>query len=441
MQKKIAILAPLEYLICLTESFHRMKEKFFAILVFVLSAASTFGQQQLTDVKSEKDSIITNGKSEKNNPLRFSGYIQTQYQYGERYATLKVGGPNSDNNKHFNRIGIRRGRVKLQYEKGLVTGVFQVNITERGFGIKDIYMSVMDPWKGIGNLKAGVFNLPFGYEVSYSSSRRASPERAKVITTLFPEERDMGAMLSLQGTEKSIWRNFNLELAVVSGNSTNLELDNHKDFAAHLTYHNLFSDRFELGGGFSYYSGGVYQGNANVYTMENSTFVLNSNVKNAGDFALRRYFGADLQLTFKTKFGASQFYGEYIFGSQPGGESTTKSPDYTSLPDDDTYIRNFTGGYITFVQELGSNSISFLTKYDFYDPNIDVKKNAIGLGGTTKADVRYNTIGTGLLWQLQNGLKLTGYYDFVMNEQSDKLSGYDKDMADNVFTLRLQYKF
>lgn len=34
-----------------------------------------------------------------------------------------------------------------------------------------------------------------------------------------------------------------------------------------------------------------------------------------------------------------------------------------------------------------------------------------------------------------------GYYDFVMNEQSDKLSGYDKDMADNVFTLRLQYKF
>lgn len=177
------------------------------------------------------------------------------------------------------------------------------------------------------------------------------------------------------------------------------------------------------------------------YTMEDNTFVLNSNVKNAGDFALRRYFGADLQLTFNTKFGASQFYGEYIFGSQPGGESTTKSPDYTSLPDDDTYIRNFSGGYITFVQELGSSSISFLTKYDFYDPNIDVKKNAIGLGGTTKADVSYTTLGAGLLWQMQNGLKLTGYYDFVMNEQSDKLSGYDKDMADNVFTLRLQYKF
>lgn len=439
MQKKIVILAPLEYLICLTESFHRMKRIFFAVLVFILSADATFGQQQMSESKAEKDSSIN--KNISSNPLRFSGYIQTQYQYGERYATLKVGGSNTDNNKNFNRIGIRRGRIKMQYEKGIVEGVFQVDVTEKGFRIKDVYISLKDPWKGIFSLNAGIFNLPFGYEVSYSSSRRASPERAKVITTLFPDERDIGAMLTLEGPDSSMWKNFKLELGVIGGNATNMELDNHKDFIAHLTYHNQLSSKLDLGGGFSYYSGGVYQGNANVYSMENNSFILNSNIKNVGDYALRRYFGADLQVLFKTNWGASQIYGEYIFGSQPGGINSTESPDYTSLPDEDTYIRNFTGGYITFVQELGGSNVSFIAKYDCYDPNIKVEKNELGSGGTTKADVAYKTFGSGLLWQLKNGLRLTGYYDWILNEKSANLTGYEKDISDNVFTLRLQYKF
>jgi len=144
---------------------------------------------------------------------------------------------------------------------------------------------------------------------------------------------------------------------------------------------------------------------------------------------------------FKTNWGASQIYGEYIFGSQPGGINSTESPDYTSLPDEDTYIRNFTGGYITFVQELGGSNVSFIAKYDCYDPNIKVEKNELGSGGTTKADVAYKTFGSGLLWQLKNGLRLTGYYDWILNEKSANLTGYEKDISDNVFTLRLQYKF
>ncbi|MCB0850394.1 MAG: hypothetical protein KDC20_11680, partial [Bacteroidetes bacterium] len=61
--------------------------------------------------------------------------------------------------------------------------------------------------------------------------------------------------------------------------------------------------------------------------------------------------------------------------------------------------------------------------------------------GTTKADVAYKTFGSGLLWQLKNGLRLTGYYDWILNEKSANLTGYEKDISDNVFTLRLQYKF
>ena len=55
--------------------------------------------------------------------------------------------------------------------------------------------------------------------------------------------------------------------------------------------------------------------------------------------------------------------------------------------------------------------------------------------------IAYHTIGVGLLWKINNSLRLTAYYDVVRNEKSINLSGYNKDIKDDVFTLRLQYKF
>lgn len=45
------------------------------------------------------------------------------------------------------------------------------------------------------------------------------------------------------------------------------------------------------------------------------------------------------------------------------------------------------------------------------------------------------------IWRINNALKLTAYYDFNKNEKSDNVKGYDADRKDDVFTLRLQYKF
>ena len=87
-----------------------------------------------------------------------------------------------------------------------------------------------------------------------------------------------------------------------------------------------------------------------------------------------------------------------------------------------------------------------MVKYDWYDPNTDVKGDEIGKaisGGkpTTDGDIKYTTIGLGLAYRWDANLKITAYYDMVENETSANLGGYTNDLLDNVFTLRAQVKF
>lgn len=124
--------------------------------------------------------------------LKVSGYIQTQFQYGEEKASLKVGSKNENSAKSFNRVGVRRGRVKFTYQEGLVSGVFQIDVTEKVVNFKDVYLNLKHPWSRTNELRVGSFDCPFGYEIGYSSSRRESPERSTVFQTLFPDEIDLG---------------------------------------------------------------------------------------------------------------------------------------------------------------------------------------------------------------------------------------------------------
>jgi hypothetical protein len=60
---------------------------------------------------------------------------------------------------------------------------------------------------------------------------------------------------------------------------------------------------------------------------------------------------------------------------------------------------------------------------------------------TGAPDIKYSTLGLGLAYRWDTYVKLTAYYDMVTNETSSNLSGYGKDLKDNVFTLRMQFKF
>ena len=160
--------------------------------------------------KLEQESQMQNEAIKKLQKLKISGYLQTQFQYGERDASLKVGAANN-NNESFNRIGIRRGRIKFAYEEGNASGVFQLDITEKGVSFKDAYLNIKDPWFRTNQLRFGIFDRPFGSEISYSSSKRESTERSTIFQTLFPDERDLGGMIILKASKTSPWNFLKME--------------------------------------------------------------------------------------------------------------------------------------------------------------------------------------------------------------------------------------
>lgn len=381
-------------------------------------------------------------KSEKK--ITLSGYVQAQYQYGEEDASLKVGGENANKEESFSRIGIRRGFLKVSYQEGIASGVLQLGITEKGVSVKDAYLKIKEPWTGYASLQAGLFFRPFGYEIGYSSSKRESPERSTIIQTLFPDERDMGAMLTLQTPTDSkinFPAQFTLQAGLFAGNGLHAETDNRRDFIGHLSAQKKINKNIHIGLGVSYYNGSVYQGSSKVYTMHGDAFVADDNAENVGEYAKREYVGADVQFGWKKSWGDTQLNIEYLQGRQPGSQTSSKSPAAATLPTTDTYIRSCRGGYAMLVQGLGKLPLKAALKYDFYDPNTDLKKDEIGLNGSGSADITQDTYGAGCIWDINTALQLTGWYEWCVNEKTANLAEYECDRKDNRFTLRLQYKF
>jgi len=398
------------------------KVKLLFAAIFMYSAA--FAQEAKEKEKaSSQDQAIIDALT-KLQKLKVSGYIQSQYQWGESDARLKVGAANENSDNAFNRIGVRRGRIKFVYEEGITSGVFQIDLSEKGVSFKDVFLKIKDPWTGTSSLKAGIFDRPFGNEIGYSSSRRESPERSTIFQTLFPDERDLGAALTLQAAKTSPLNFIKLEAGLFSGNGINKDTDSQKDFIGHLSASNKIGNKIKWGLGASYYNGHVYQGSENIYTMNGNTFKLNSEVSNKGEFAKREYFGVDAQFSLESKVGMTKIRAEYLFGTQPGTASSSKSPNASLLPVTDTYIRNFSGGYAILIQDLGISNLSAVVKYDWYNPNTKVSADEIGLNNTNKGDITYNTLGFGMLWAANKSIRLQAYYEFVENETSKNLAGF-----------------
>lgn len=151
-----------------------------ALLPFFTEAQNTEQIDARIDSLAEEtatlDKIV-----QKLSKFKVSAYIQGQFQYGQEDATLKVGDKNEHEDKGFNRIGIRRGRLKFEYNDGIGTGAVQIEANDKGVSFRDLYIGIKDPWTKRSQLMAGVFNRPFGHEIGYSTSGLESPERATII--------------------------------------------------------------------------------------------------------------------------------------------------------------------------------------------------------------------------------------------------------------------
>jgi len=286
------------------------------------------------------------------NNLKISGYVQTQWQWNE--SGVADGTQNT--------FSVRRGRIKTAYSNNYGQAVMQIDVTEGGVSIKDAYLTLKTPKLQWASFTAGVFDRPFGYEISYSSSTRESPERNKVFLTLFPKERDLGGKLSFKAPKGIALEGFSLEGGLFTGNGgAAKETDSKKDFIGRLGYTNKFNN-ITFGADFSTYQGGVrLNGNAQAYKMDNGKFVVDNSVE-AGQYLKRQYYGFDLQFAVTSVIGKSQIRAEYLWGQQPGLKAKSDSP--TGAVSGDIYVRNFRGYYVYFIQDIATTKHSFVGKLD-----------------------------------------------------------------------------
>ena len=458
-----------------------MKFKSLAIVALgLICSAVAFSQEKVDslDVHEQRITNLEDGLIQLKK-LKFSGYVQTEWQLsdidvnGKASQDMKVGGgANAAENpavgsitpagSSFSRFGVRRGRLKATYTDFGCTGVVYIDATEKGVILKEAYASALDPWLGVLTLKGGIFNRPFGYEIEYSSSSRESPERSRIIQTLFPSERDLGGMITLQAPKTSPLSVLKLDLGLLAGNAIGTDTKSQKDLIAHLNYVNSTGD-IKYGIGASYYGGVIFQPTNVVYTMANNVFVADSTKANKNGYAKREYIGFDGQFSLASVAGLTNIRAEYIFGTQPGSSSSTSSPSLDVKPTGygtaptatvtaDTYLRKFVGGYIQLSQDIADTKHTLTVKYDWYDPNTDVAGDNIGTPktatnqvATSKADIAYSTLGFGYLYRLNNNIKFMVYYDMPVNETSAKLSAagsdYRNKLAANLLTVRMQVKF
>lgn len=431
--------------------FVRMKKKNIPIFLIAMLLSFTTNAQEIERIDERIDTLsnevtTVNQIVKQLSKFKVSAYIQGQFQYGQKDASLKVGDSNENPEEGFNRIGIRRGRMKFAYNDGIGTGAIQIDVNDKGVSFRDLYIGIKDPWTKRNQLMTGIFNRPFGYEVSYSTSTLESPERATIIQYFFPDERDLGAMLTLRTTEESPLSFLRLDAGIFAGNSINRETDNRKDFIGRISASKPLKETMKWGLGFSYYNGSVYNPTSTAYEMEGLTFRPVDKGK-SGTFMKREYFGLDAQFSITTDLGKTELRAEGLWGTQPGTASSSKSPNYSTRPANteanSLYARPFRGYFFYFIQDIGNSPFSAVLKYDTYDPNTDIQNNEIGQKEslTSATDLSQSTIGIGALYRFSKNIRLQCYYEFNSNETSENLNSYETDRKDNVFTVRLQYKF
>jgi phosphate-selective porin len=429
-------------------------------IIFCMVSTNIIAQRYLTDIDSSffiKDTVRPLIKRFEN--LIISGYMQPQFQVAESDgAPSYAGGAFSPYSK--SRFMLRRARVKTDYlikskrKYPQAFFSFQIDATERGVIVRDMYVRLFESKHNNISVATGLFARPFGFEVNLSSNTRETPERGRMSQILMPGERDLGVAVTFESLENNHkLKNFKFDAGFFNGQGVvgTTDFDSYKDFISRLVLKPQKINNSELGAGLSLLRGGMRNGSKYVFEMGtrangSKAFLLDSSETNLGASSPRHYYGGDVQYKINHKWGATELRAEYWFGTQPGTSTSTANPG--TLPTSTnglplpTYIRHFDGAFFYFLQNIVNPKHQLLVKYDWYDPNIKVSGMEIGVPGAnlTAADIKFSTLGLGYVYYFHTQIKLIFYYDIVKNEET-QLPGYTSDLKDNIFTLRLQFRF
>jgi hypothetical protein len=454
-----------------------MKKRSLIILIFAsvlflkTNAQEATVNEKLTEINDKVNGLterLATAESDlsKLTKIKVSGYIQAQYQNFESPAV-----------QPDNYFSLRRVRVKFTYEAADgVKFVLCPDFAPGNLSLKDAYVVLNDHWSKAFSLWAGKFNRP-NYEVEYSSSQREVAERSTIIRTLYPGERAIGAKLEYNPVNVPVHIQFALlngadGIAINNASGTNLnstenkDFDNFKDIMVRATY-NLGLGNF---GGLDFGAHGYFGSlKSNALKTLSSDYTSIKDVT-IGDAVKRNWVGGEFQL-YADVLGGLSLKGEYIAGKNAsiGYAPIAASGTTAAIPGVANFQNNFSGYYIYLIKNLGKKN-QFALRYDYYDPNTDIKGKDVKVVKYTsqdpttlasrtsgKADLATSTISLALHHYFDDNIRISLNYDIVKNEKvgssglltesytnSNGTKGtldYSKVVNQNLLTLRIQAKF
>ncbi len=384
----------------------------------------------------------------KSDHLQIGGYIQPQFQVAQSKGVKSFSG--GDFAKYSNnRFMLRRARIRFDYahfdKNGLPQAqvVLQFDGSEKGVFIRDFFGRYYENKWQLFTFTAGMFARPFGFEVNLPSYERETPERGRMSQTLMKAERDIGVMASFEPRKSNNRMKFlKIDLGVFNGQGLNApeDYDSYKDFIGRVSLKPVhLSPVITFTGGASLFEGGLVQNTKYIYSGNGKAFSVDSSENNIGKKAPRKYRGFDAQLKINNPWGKTQIRGEYWWGKQTASANESLTP--AAVLNEPYYIRHFNGAFFYLIQNI-TDKHQFILKYDFYDPNSEVKGAEIGAlhSNTHSGDIRFSTFGWGYTYWFAKGIKATLWYDIVKNEKTS-LEGFTSDVRDNIFTCRMQFLF
>jgi len=184
-----------------------MRHALAAILILLVTARAAWAQEASDSENLAGSEDGAGDESEERVDalarLDVSGYVQPELRYEET---------GDDPDFYFH---VRRGRLKTRYHLEMAEFTLQFDATQDGVGIKDawggLHLPAPDGMEML--LMAGLFKIPFGFDLQHSSSRRVFPERSQLVRRQFPGERDLGLRLDASFAQERV----HVQLAVQNG--------------------------------------------------------------------------------------------------------------------------------------------------------------------------------------------------------------------------------
>jgi hypothetical protein len=381
-------------------------------------------------------------------PYQISGYIQAQVEFHADSADqLRQGGTllNQD------RFLVRRGRLRVARDWDYASIVLELdgNTTrgptarlQKGEASLVYGRSKTAAMPALLQLTGGVFDLPFGFEMTDSAKARWFMERSILSRALFPAEPDVGVRAS---GGASFLR---YSVAITNGEPLDeksgfgLQDPNaNKDVTVRLGADTAASNRVRVSGGISYNAGkGFHPGtdatkSTLTATDSNGDGVPESFTVNPGKAATpsenfsRWALGADLQLRIKTGLGNTLIYGEIVAAQNLDRGLVIADPTVN-----DVNVREF-GGYAGLVQEL-TPYVVVGVRGDYYDPNADFLDTRAGK--QVPVDMRVLGLSPLVGFVLPDRGRLLLQWDIQDNRFARDARGVPARLGNNAATIRLQ---